>query len=414
MLAYARANPLAAAGWIAGLYCSFLLLWIDWSGAFGSAQLGVAPGTVLGRDFANVFTGGHLVLEGRLTALYDLEAYQAYQSRLFGGAVDAHNYSYAPVSFLYVWLFALLPYLLAYLVWTALTAAAFVLAARPYLREAGIPAWLALLLPACLINVWAGHYGFLMGALWLGAWHLLDSRPRLAGLLIGLMVVKPHLAILMPLLLIRRGAWAAFAAAGLTSVGLCLLSVLLFGLGPWADYLTKTLALQVSMVDDVDRFFVLMMPTIVPSLFRAGLEGGVVWPVQMLAAAAAIAALWWRMPRDPHIAGLAGACATFLVLPYAFAYDMTAVGVAALVLLRRSAGGQGWTLDRWLATLAFLLPIATLGTNFIGLPLAPFLLAYMVAALLAPASHEASRLPPFIMPGLRMRRPLAARSDTAG
>jgi len=385
LLAYARANRLVALGWVAALYLAMIFLGIDWATAIRRADLSVAPSTVLGRDFANVFTGGHLILEGRLDVIYDLLAYQTYQGLLFEGAVSGHNYSYGPVSFLYVWLFGLVPYFVAYLLWTGLTGAAFVIAARPYLREAGLPAWLALLVPAALMNVWAGHYGFLVGALWLGAWHLLDSRPRTAGLLIGLMVVKPHLAILMPLLLIRRRAWTAFGSATLTVAGLIALSLLLFGVQPWVDYLTRTIGLQASMVDDVNQFFVSMMPTVAPPLFLAGLPGSVVWPIQIMVAIAALAALLFYMPADPRRAGLAAACATFLILPYAFTYDMTAVSIASLILLRRARPDSGWALSPIAAVLAFIVPVATVAMNQKGIPLAPLMIAYMLAALLAPA-----------------------------
>jgi hypothetical protein len=381
---YARANKLAAIGWIAALYLSLLFIFVDWNAMYYRGDLGVAPSTALGRDFANIFTGGRLVWEHRVSTLYDLLAYQSYQRALFDGVVSGHNYSYSPVSFLYVWLFGLVPYVASYLLWNVLTGTAFVYAARPYLRDAGLPVWLALLLPASLVNVWAGHYGFIVGALWLGAWHLLDSRPRLAGLLIGLMIVKPHLAILMPLVLIRRRAWEAFAVAALTVAGAVMLSVLLFGVEPWIDYLTKTVVLQSSLVDDVEQFFVKMMPTIAPSLFMTGLPAQIVWPIQIAAGLGIVAALWWRFPQEPRQAGLAVACGTFLVLPYAFTYDMTVISIASLILLRRSHAHAGWALNPMVTMLCFLLPVVTVALNGLGLPLAPVLIAYMLAALLAP------------------------------
>ena len=62
--------------------------------------------------------------------------------------------------------------------------------------------WLAVLTPAALMNIWAGHYGFLVGALFLLGWERLDRRPWQAGLFFGLMLIKPHLAILIPLVLL--------------------------------------------------------------------------------------------------------------------------------------------------------------------------------------------------------------------
>lgn len=382
--------------WIAAAFLTlFVFVHHDAQIALGRLSMSIGQDVVLGRDFANVFTGGTLVLEGRLADIYDLDAYRAHQGRLFDDAVREHNYSYAPVSFLYVWLFALLPYFWSYLLWTAVTGAAFVHAARPYLKDIGLPGWAALLLPASIVNVWAGHYGFVIGALWLSAWRILETRPRLSGMLVGLMVVKPHLAVLMPLVLARRRAWTAFFWAGGTAALAVLASLLAFGLEPWAVYLTETSAYQVSLVDNVGAFFVKMMPTLTPALFQMELAAPAVWTIQIMTAIAAMSALWRFMPADAGEAGLATACATFLVLPYAFIYDMTVVGVAAALLVSRLGPETRPWHWRWLAAyLAFLLPLITFFFGRTGLPLAPAVLALQLTALLAPRRLSFRRAAP--------------------
>jgi len=374
-------RALVAVAWLFALAFAFRYLGFDLIRALGSGTWNVEAGTLIGRDFVNVYTAGHMVWDGGLSRIYDLAAYADYQRQLFDGAVANHYYSYTPVSFFYVWLFAPLPYVVAYLLWIALTGAAFLLAARPYLRDAGLPAWLALVVPAAAVNVWAGHYGFLFGALWLAAWRLLDSRPRTAGLLIGLMIVKPHLALLMPLLLARRGDWTAFLYAGITVFGLVAASGLLFGPDYWITYVRDTLLMQAALVDDTNQFFLRMMPTVLPTMLHAGAGLQVAWAVQAVFAVGAIAALWRFMPRDPGRAGLAAACATFLILPYAFIYDMTVVSIAALVLMHRidSCEPAGW---RLLGALAFLAPLMAVPLNGIGIPLVPLLVALLLAWIL--------------------------------
>lgn len=343
---------------------------------------------IWGRDFANVWTSGRLALEGRLDLLYDLKAYSAYQTELFDGALRAHNYSYPPPTLLYTWAFGLLPYPVAFLSWLALTGAAFAFAARPYLRDAGLPAWLALVAPATLLNVWAGHYGLLIGALWLGAFHLLPRRPVVAGVLIGLMLVKPHLAILAPLILARRGEWRAFAAAAATAAALVALSALVFGPELWRTWLGVTVGVQTAMVDDVGTYFLTMMPTIVPTVSAFGLPAAAAWALQILAAAAAVAALLLRMPADSRSAGLAGAVATFLVLPYAFNYDMTVPGLAALLMLARlrrdPESGAGFVL-----LLAFLLPLIVQTLGLLHLPAPALILAALLALMLRDSRERA-------------------------
>jgi alpha-1,2-mannosyltransferase len=377
MLSLLRERPLVLVGWAFAIALGIQYIGLDLMRALASPNWQIGAGTLLGRDFANVYTAGHLVAGGPLQSIYDIHAYRAYQQALFDGAVLGHNYSYTPISFFYVWLFAPFPYVVALILWLALTGAAFVAAARPYLREAGLPAWIALILPASLMNIWAGHYGFLFGALWLAAWRLLDSRPRTAGLLIGLMIVKPHLALLMPLALARRGAWTAFLFAALAASGLVLASGLVFGWSYWVSYVGGTLFTQAAMIGETGQFFLRMMPTVAPSLLLAGLPPWAAWTVQAASALAALAALWRFMPKDPGRAGLATACATFLVLPYAFVYDMTAISLAALLVLHRD-GPAIRPLWRALSVLAFLLPLLAVPLNAAGVPLGPLLVAFLL------------------------------------
>lgn len=385
-----RERPLALAAWLFGfiLVLQFAQLDVRYALAHGGWQSSF--GALIGRDFVNVFTAGHLVADRGLSIVYDVEAYRNYQLALFDGRVLRHNYSYTPISFFYVWFFALTPYLLSYILWIGLTGAAFVIAARPYLKDAGLPAWLAVLTPAALLNVWAGHYAFLFGALWLAAWSQLESRPRLAGVLVGLLIVKPHLAILMPLLLAARGAWRTFLYAGITVAGLIAASGLTFGWQLWADYLTDTLFLQAEMVDRTEEAFLRIMTTAYPTFRLAGLVPAAAWLLQAAFAACAIGALLRWMPRDPRRAGLAAATATFLVLPYAFNYDMTIVGIAAVILLHRTP--ENAPVQRLAAALVLMLPAAVFFTNAMAMPIAPPLLLLLLGGLLARRSEASAAL----------------------
>lgn len=351
-----------------------------------------------GRDFVNVYTSGSLTLTGHLDILYNVPAYRAYQLDLFHAGLTAHNYSYPPVTLLYTWLFALVPYPVALLAWLGGTGALFVRAARPYMKEAGLAAWLAVVAPASVINIWAGHYGFLVGALWLGAWHILPRRPALAGLLIGLMVVKPHLAILAPLVLLWRREWIAIAAAAATVAILVGLSLLLFGPQLWVTYLTDTALVQVGMVDNVRAFFISMMPTVMPAMAILGAPLTIAGIAQAVFAVAAVVLLLKKLPKDSAEAGLATATATFLVLPYAFSYDMTVVSLAGLLLYRQSIGrAPGWfRFAAWMAALtpiwmAALALITIILLDHYAFPIAPLLIFFQLWALVGWRQRERAK-----------------------
>lgn len=396
-----RRKPFDAwtAAWMLVATIAFFLLFRDIALTRFAGDLSLDGIALWGRDFVNVYTAGSLVIADRLNILYDIGAYQAYQARLFAADLRFHNYSYPPVTLLYAPLFAALPYPVALAAWLGGTGAFFAWAARPYLAGAGLPTWLALALPASLVNAWAGHYGFLVGGLWLAAWNVLDRRPLGAGVLIGLMIVKPHMALLAPFVLLRRRAWGTIAAAAATSAGLVALSVLVFGLEPWRVYLTQTAMLQISLIDDADSMFIRMMPTISPSMVLLTGSNAVATALQVAGGAVAAALLWWRLPADDREAGLATATATFLVLPYAFAYDMTAVCVASVILFRRSMASDpqmsSEPLYAMLAAAMFVTPITLLFLNP-HWPVAPILLFFQLLVLLrlpepgsAPVPHQA-------------------------
>jgi len=139
--------------------------------------------------------------------------------------------------------------------------------------------------------------------------------------------------------------------------------------------------LQAAMVDDVGAFFMRMMPTLTPALAIAGLPIAAAAVVQGLVAVAAVLILLVHLPRDSGEAGLATATATFLVLPYGFAYDMTVAGLAGLILYRRSLAGR----PAWFALaagLAAFVPMAVLYLNATPLPVAPLLIAFQLLAML--------------------------------
>nr|MDQ3077359.1 DUF2029 domain-containing protein [Pseudomonadota bacterium] len=273
----ARHDLVIRIAWILGLFAVVNLLAVDLATFDGLSVNGIA---LWGRDFANVHSAGRLILEDRLAVVYDIAAYQQWQAAILGPGISEHAYSYPPVTLIYAPLFGALPYSAALALWFGVSLTAFAFATRPWLVRAGRPAWLALVLPTTLLCLWAGHYGLLLGALWLFAWANLDRRPIGAGVAIGLMVVKPHLAILLPLMLLRRGAWRTIAAAAATVIVLVLTSLLLFGVGPWRAFLGGTTGSQLALIEQSQTYFALLMPTVATSLLALDVPRALAWAGQ--------------------------------------------------------------------------------------------------------------------------------------
>jgi hypothetical protein len=196
------------------------------------------------------------------------------------------------------------------------------------------------------------------------------------------MAVKPHMALLIPLLLLRRARWATIivAGAGVATIGAA--SQIAFGPGLWRTYLHATAALEVSTMAMGDQFFQTMMTTTTVAMHQHALTV----PFAGIAQAVAALALLWRATAG--VAPLAKLCfpaatATFLVLPYAFDYDMTVATLGLMLTLHRRWGAlAGW--ERAALGAGFLVPQAGILLAMAGVPLVPvILLAALVVQLRA-------------------------------
>jgi hypothetical protein len=360
-----------------------------------------------GRDFTIWWTAGQLVAEGRLDLIYNLEAFQ---NELMGrfGRLDWMGYPYPPLTWPVAALFGALPYFVAWGLWHALSAALFLYACRRWWKPGMGPLWLALVTPAALFNIWAGHWGLLLSGLFLlGFDAVARGKPIAAGIFFGFMAVKPHLAVLVPVLLLVRREWTAIASAAVTVALLVGVSALLFGIQPWLAYFDRMTGPQVSLISSEGTLLSLMSTSPTTAMLRVEVPNGIAWGVQLLLALGSVGLVAWaaRDRRRLHEAALLAASCTFLLLPYGFNYDLNAVTVAALFTATRPGVAIPF---RLLAALGFLAPGLGVAMGGFGLPAIPLMIAALVAAQLyawfkAPAEatvgpsdqpqNEARRLP---------------------
>jgi hypothetical protein len=193
------------------------------------------------------------------------------------------------------------------------------------------------------------------------------------------MLIKPHLAVLIPLVLLIRRDWRAIGSAAATVAALVALTTLCFGWQPWHDFLFKTSSLQASMIDAGDSFFGLMSCSAATMVLRSVHSWPLAIAAQAIFAFAAIVmvaiAAWLRV-NTRHLCFLV-ATATFLVLPYSFSYDLTVVAVGALAILSEASVSR---LDYRLALYGFLGPQLGIILAALGLPGLPLMLAGLAAA----------------------------------
>jgi hypothetical protein len=344
------------------------------------AQGFVLPqGNMVGRDFLNAWAGARLALDGQVHDIFVPQLYLQDLQRLLGHHVGLHAFSYPPTLLLFLWPLGVIGYIPALLMWILMTGAAYLTAARQYLWPERVPLWLAALLPASFANVWAGHHGFIFSAIWLAAFAAIGKRPIIAGLLIALLTLKPHMGLLIAVLLLVRREWRTIGWAAAGTVALGAASAAVFGLEPWINYFRLIAPLQTDLLTKGAGTYLRMMPTPYVSFWMASHSTMVAIAVQVLFALAALGLLIRAAIRRAgwEQLGLMAATATFITLPYAFNYDMEVVGIAAILLLYGKSGPSD-VLARLSALLAVATPILVFVANGAGVPLLPFALLYFL------------------------------------
>jgi hypothetical protein len=329
-------------------------------------------GKPIGYDFMAFWSAARLALAGHPAAVFDGAALSAVQH----GAVPAAPGIWFPWHYPPTYLLAVMPLgLLSYPAALAAFLAGSILLWMMFVRRL-FPnpcAWIvAAAAPAGLINLFDGQNAFLTASLAGFALCWLDRRTLSAGALIGLLAIKPHLAVLFPVALIAGGYWRGVAAASVTVVAFLALSVAVLGTGTLVGFVDH-LAVSQAMADQgavpwewMPSPFVLALSLGMPPHAAACVQG-----VAALAAATCV----WRAWHDAAVPFEAKAAVLFagsmLVSPYMFTYDLVwdavAVGFLAILGLREGfwRGEREILLAGWLAPLAFV-PLYWLGGVQVG------------------------------------------------
>lgn len=346
-------------------------------------------GYLLGRDFVNIWAGAQMLAQGRTGLLADVAAYQSELRLLFGDKFPLHNFSYPPHIFALILPFGLMPYFPSLALWvlTGTAALLFAVKAQKFFRLNWVAAALVAFSPASLANIVSGQNGAFMAALFLGGFYLCETAPVLAGVLFGLLTVKPHLGILViPVLLMRRN-WKCMASATVTALLLIGLSVAIWGVAPWQDYYTKTMPFQTNLLKNGSGFFLNMMPgPYADALVALKLPKIAALAYAALAALFAFAAALLAVKRQgmtPRTV-LVLALATLVILPYSFNYDMVAVAGALVVFL---GSGARMTIGlHLLLGLLWALPLAVIELKGLAFPCSSLIMLAALWAILPPAA----------------------------
>jgi hypothetical protein len=350
-------------------------------------------GYLIGRDFVNTWLGARMAGDGHVLALYDRAQYRLALDANFGTDFPDHFWLYPPHYIFLVLPFGLLPYLWSYVLWVVLTFAAYAAATVTAQPAPWRVTAVLLLAPASFLNAFLGQNGFLSAALFVGGLRLLDSRPMLAGILFGLLTVKPQLGVLIPIALLLVGAWRTIAAAAATAVLLIGASVVVFGTAPWVDFLTKTTGLQTLHLTTAITGWHYLMVTPFVAMRHLGFSSDVGYAVNAVTAVlAAASVVWaWRQPAPAALRHAALIVATFLAVPYALAYDLTVVSVAVVMVWFAVPAAERTLGIRVMLFLVWMLPFVNHPANGAGVPPGAVVLAALLVLILRLIARSCQR-----------------------
>ena len=144
--------------------------------------------------------------------IYHGDALHRFQMTLEPALRQTFPFPYPPSYLFAIWPLSF--FLTAWPTWcgTALTLALFLWSVFGT-RIRALSFWFVLLAPTTLITLIQGQNGLLTSALVVGGMRVMRALPIAGGVLAGSAMIKPQLAILLPLALLSAGYWRTLAAA---------------------------------------------------------------------------------------------------------------------------------------------------------------------------------------------------------
>jgi hypothetical protein len=288
-------------------------------------------------DFTLFWATGIFAGSNDPTRMYEDPAWSAAWKTLTGQEGDGcplahgpysypHN-NYPPLLLFFTYPLGLMPYTAAFATWTVATLLLYLIAIYVILpRPIAI---LAALTPfPIFFNFFLGQNGFLVAGLMGLSLALMERRPRLSGIFLGLLTFKPQIGLLFPLALLASRKWRVIASAIATTLALISMSIVVFGYQGWPLFIHTLVNRGPSLG--------MRLESVYGFLWSAGMSPPIAWALHLTLAGVITAIVCWVWAKPlPHILKAAGLCsAAALATPYVHGHDLCILAIAAAFLVR--------------------------------------------------------------------------------
>ncbi len=328
-----------------------------------------------GGDYISFYAASKLALSGHAADAWHPAIHKAAENAVFDNRLhDYWAFFYPPAYMVICVPLGLLSYGWSVLIAMSATTMAMLKWLHVWLRQMRPDAsglWLPLIaFPGVWMNIACGQNAALTTALMAGGCLLLQRAPVISGLVFGLLVIKPQLALAIPFILAADGRWRTFFATAFSAVTLSAIAFFVVGQTGYAAFFANSHlareALEKGLVDTS------AIQSAFAGLKLLGLPNGLAYAGHALVA---LAVLGWsvhiirRYRPDAVALGALLASATLLLSPFLLNYDlmMIALPLGWLVMQGARQGFRPW--EKMLCIGLYLLPFLTRGlTDMIHVP----------------------------------------------
>ncbi len=364
-----------------------------------AAALFVSGSSRPGIDFSCFWGAGKMALEGHAATAYDWQQLRQLLIQLQPITHAPYSYDQTPVPFFYPPVFflvlaplALLPFWIAFGVWSAAKLLCWLLVVHA-IRPRSAAMLLALAAPPVFFDFIAGQSALLAASLLGGILLTLDRRPLLSGFLLALLIFKPQYGVLLPFVLIATKRWSVFFTASLVAPALILVTGVIFGWDTFKGFHeAATFAATQFHLSGALPWYKLQSNY---GLFRsAGLGYGPAMSLHIAIASAC--AIWvlimWRRRVSFAVQAASLLAATPLISPYFAIYDMPILAIALVFLMNANmdegiAPGSNRGVFRIGVGIVFILGYAF---PLVLWPVGPFMCASVIAIILMRYRYRAA------------------------
>lgn len=342
-------------------------------------------GNPIGTDFCSFYSAGQLALEGNALHAYNAnDLYAKEKTTVNSDKIGYYTFIYPPMFLLLLAPLASLPYLAALALWLGITLSFFVLMIRK-LSKNKRAVILAFAFPATFLAIGHGQNAFLTTGLLAGRLYYLDRRPAIAGIMIGLLTFKPHLGVLIPIVLLATGHWRVLVVATLAALCFIATSFIAFGTETWqAFFNSNKFAFQVLNEGLVSYH---KMQSLFASLRLMGASVPVAYISHaMLALLVTVVVVWiWRKSVDSSLKAAGLTIGALMITPFILDYDLTILSIPIACLAFYEINNNSGASLINLLVIAWFAPILLRFVNgILPFPWAPLLLSallYKIAML---------------------------------